>query len=445
MKQVRLPSRNLAVLVVATSIDSLASGLFSPIWGVFLRSRGLPLSQVGAICAVGALLPVVTSPALGRLSDRWGRKRMLLLANVAAALLFPVLFLTRSAWLIGALQMANMVLERSAVPLESALLADCTRQDRRATAFAVYETFNTASYVIGLFLGGALLAGMRLRDVLLLPRIDVERLLMCSAMLYLAAPLVRLLLRDSASPRVRPDSAPPGATAAPARQRWRRLLGDVAAIPSMPPLLAYQVCFSALVSAMPIFFPLLAAELGAPASWLGPIVAASWLTYATVQPLSGFLSDRYGLRSQLIRWGWNSTVALMVVMACAALGDALLPPRWGLAIVVLGWVLLGVPDGLSRPGVQSLTAEVVPARRRGEFYGILGAASSFGAAVGPVLYGSSAQASRVATVFALACMFAVGSLAAVRWLLAASPTDEADRTCSPASEAIEPASRPPGS
>src|SRR3990172_4078045 len=95
VKQVRLPSRNLAVLVVATSIDSLASGLFSPIWGVFLRSRGLPLSQVGAICAVGALLPVVTSPALGRLSDRWGRKRMLLLANVAAALLFPVLFLTR--------------------------------------------------------------------------------------------------------------------------------------------------------------------------------------------------------------------------------------------------------------------------------------------------------------------------------------------------------------
>ena len=60
----------------------------TPFWPVWLESRGLGPAEVGLVLAAGQWLRVGTGPLIAALTDRWGRRRKMMLALGLAALGF---------------------------------------------------------------------------------------------------------------------------------------------------------------------------------------------------------------------------------------------------------------------------------------------------------------------------------------------------------------------
>jgi MFS family permease len=154
-------------------------------------------------------------------------------------------------------------------------------------------------------------------------------------------------------------------------------------MPSVGGLFAFQFFSTFALNLYPLYIPLYAMELGARREMLGPLVAASWLVFAVVEPVGGRLSDQLPQRGGLILMGLSG----MVVISLALGSIGWLSPPHALGALVLLWALLAVPDGLSRPAMSALAMELAPSQERGRFMGALGSCAALAQVVAPVSYG----------------------------------------------------------
>ena len=102
---------------------------------------------------------MVLKPYIGALSDRWGRRRLLLIATMVF-LLVPLLYvlLADPRQLIG-LRILHGLGTAIYGPVMGAMIADVfTDTDERRLRYGWYDTFKSAGYVIGPFLGGCALS-----------------------------------------------------------------------------------------------------------------------------------------------------------------------------------------------------------------------------------------------------------------------------------------------
>lgn len=61
------------------------AGVMAPFWPVWLAGRGIGPAEVGLILAAGQWLRVATGPAIAALTDRWGRRRRMMLTLALTA------------------------------------------------------------------------------------------------------------------------------------------------------------------------------------------------------------------------------------------------------------------------------------------------------------------------------------------------------------------------
>ncbi|HVZ12897.1 MAG TPA: MFS transporter, partial [Bauldia sp.] len=125
------------VLLTAVAIDSIGIGLIFPILPALVREVAGPTDSAvlfGVIMAVYALMQFICSPVLGALSDRFGRRPVLLVSIAGAAVdylvmtfspLFAVLLIGR---MISGITGANMA-------VATAYIADITPEEERASRF----------------------------------------------------------------------------------------------------------------------------------------------------------------------------------------------------------------------------------------------------------------------------------------------------------------------
>lgn len=129
---------NIRVLAVQTLVSGLGFGMFFVVWQPFILSTGVSVVDLGVIQSVINLSSAAGLIAWGALSDRFGRKPVILmsqasrlLAMVALVVSGDFVFLLAFAFLIGfsALFMVGN-------PARSALTSESVGSQRRATAFS---------------------------------------------------------------------------------------------------------------------------------------------------------------------------------------------------------------------------------------------------------------------------------------------------------------------
>lgn len=99
--------------VVASVVDAVGSGLWMPFALLFLvHAQGIPLVEAGAGLSAGALIGLVTLPALGAVIDRAGPVNVLILSNVIRLLAFVCYPLVSSAWLAALVAVVTFVGDR---------------------------------------------------------------------------------------------------------------------------------------------------------------------------------------------------------------------------------------------------------------------------------------------------------------------------------------------
>ncbi len=138
------------------------------------RDLGLAEVQVGAIISASSLVFFLASPIWGRVSDRWGRKPVMLVGLVGytlGTLLFASLFSVGYAGLLAgiplwlALIVARMLqssVMSATPPASSAWMADMTTPAERTAGMGRIGAANNVGAVVGPALGGTLAAAFGL-------------------------------------------------------------------------------------------------------------------------------------------------------------------------------------------------------------------------------------------------------------------------------------------
>ncbi len=132
----------------------VCSGIVYSILALYIKELGASTSQIGLIFTLGSLSGVIAAPVFGRLSDKIGRKPIL----VASMAIFFVVFLLYSSagtfLEIFPIQALEGIGWSALGATTSALIADIAPPNIRGTAMGMYNMTWYLGWVIGPALGG---------------------------------------------------------------------------------------------------------------------------------------------------------------------------------------------------------------------------------------------------------------------------------------------------
>ncbi|MDQ6726388.1 MAG: MFS transporter [Actinomycetota bacterium] len=143
------------MLAAIAAVDSFSYALVLPVLPFELRSMGAGAVLVAAVFAAFSACQFVAAPVLGRASDRWGRRRVLLVSQAGTLAGFVVLFLARSP---GQVLAARVIDGATAgnLAVVYATLCDLYAAEERAPRFAMLNTAAGIGILAGLGVCAAL-------------------------------------------------------------------------------------------------------------------------------------------------------------------------------------------------------------------------------------------------------------------------------------------------
>jgi MFS transporter, DHA1 family, tetracycline resistance protein len=143
---VRNPS--MAFIMIVVLIDMMSIGLIVPVLpplvGKFTSSPGEQTWWYGAITFSFALASFFAAPLLGALSDRYGRRPVLLLGFCALAINFFTTALATSLWMLIASRIVGGAMQANAA-VANAYVADISAPDERAKRFGLLGAMCSAA------------------------------------------------------------------------------------------------------------------------------------------------------------------------------------------------------------------------------------------------------------------------------------------------------------
>lgn len=147
-------------IVVTVAIDAMGVGLIMPVMPDLLRDLGgFDLSEAavwgGWLAFSYAAMTFLCGPLLGNLSDRYGRRPVLLLALSALAVDYVVMAVAPTLWLLFVARIAAGA-AGATYATANAYLADLTPPEKRAAAFGLVGAGFGAGFVLGPAIGGLL-------------------------------------------------------------------------------------------------------------------------------------------------------------------------------------------------------------------------------------------------------------------------------------------------
>jgi DHA1 family tetracycline resistance protein-like MFS transporter len=140
-------------------LDALGIGLIIPVLpsliGTLTETRGLQTSWYGAIMVSYGLMQFLFAPILGAVSDRIGRRPVLLTGILGLSIMMFVPALSRSLPMILASRILGGMMSSNIV-VAQAYIADVTPEDRRITSFGSIGAIFGIAFVLGPAVGGVL-------------------------------------------------------------------------------------------------------------------------------------------------------------------------------------------------------------------------------------------------------------------------------------------------
>lgn len=157
---VELESRRvLAPLLLAVFMRALPLTMFGPLLPAIARSLGAGLAEIGWIVSTYATGSLIAQPLMGRLSDRSGRRTVMLLCIALFACGSLICALSTSLWVLVGGRMVQALGAGGIAPVAAAIIGDHLPEAGRGGALgALYGMFGLGT-MAGALLGGALVDG----------------------------------------------------------------------------------------------------------------------------------------------------------------------------------------------------------------------------------------------------------------------------------------------
>jgi len=153
-----MKDRRLLIIFSIVLVDMLSFSLVLPLLPYYAKTFGASPMVTGLMFSAYPLMQVLAAPVLGRLSDAWGRKPVLLLSIAGTMGALLMLGFSRSIWMLFASRMLDGITGGN-ISVAQAYMTDITSSEDRGKAFGLVG----AAFGIGFILGpvtGGLLSGV---------------------------------------------------------------------------------------------------------------------------------------------------------------------------------------------------------------------------------------------------------------------------------------------
>lgn len=145
--------KSLWIIALIAVVNALGYGIIIPIIYSYSRRFGLSDFQNGLLFSVFSICQFIATPIIGRLSDAYGRKPLLLMSLFGTALsFFTMAFAQNAAWLFIARALDGITAGN--IPVALAVISDTTEPKDRAKGFGIIG----ASFGFGFTFGPAISA-----------------------------------------------------------------------------------------------------------------------------------------------------------------------------------------------------------------------------------------------------------------------------------------------
>ncbi|HEY7357246.1 MAG TPA: MFS transporter [Ktedonobacterales bacterium] len=350
----------LLLMALTVFIDITGFGLILPLLPFWAEHLGAGPVGVTLILTAYALAQFLFTPLLGSLSDRYGRRPVILFSLLIEAFAFALTALAGSLPLLLAARFIGG-LGASNIGSAQAVVADVTPPEGRARGMGMIGAAIGLGFVVGPALGG-MLAPIGAT----LPFWVAMGVALANALLVLA------FLPETRQQRAARSAPARGARALFAG--WQRTLRQ----PAVARLVTINLLFTLAFTAMEAVFPLFSQRVfGWTARQNGYIFTYVGVVIVIMQG---------GLVGRLVkRWGEHRL--LIGGLALLALGLALLPVSTQLATLLVALGILSAGEGAATPTTSALLSFASQADAQGETLGLAQGVGGLGRIVGPLLAG----------------------------------------------------------
>ncbi|WP_447771596.1 Tet(A)/Tet(B)/Tet(C) family tetracycline efflux MFS transporter [Variovorax boronicumulans] len=352
-----------AVILAIVTLDAIGISLVMPIVPGLLREVGHTGDlgwRFGAFLSLYALMQFLCAPVLGALSDRFGRRPVLLVSVAGAAIDALFMAFAPSLWLLF-VGRAIAGLTGASMAVASAAIADLTPEHQRARWFGRMGACFGLGFIAGPAIGGVLGDhGVRLPFV-------------AAAVLNGITFLVGLLvLRESRPPALAAKPFDRGVLHPLAPLRW------AAGVPALLPILGVFGVLVMVGEVAGTTWVLYGEDRFAwNATTVGLSLACFGLLHAVVQ---GFVAGPV-----VERWGERAAIAIGTLADCTAYALIAFATQGWMALALLPLLCMG---GIGQPALQATLSRRVGEAEQGRLQGVLASLSSLASVVGPLVISS---------------------------------------------------------
>ncbi|MEP6914345.1 MAG: MFS transporter [Acidobacteriota bacterium] len=147
-------SRPLFVIFITLFVNLVGFGIIIPLLPFYAQTFGASPLVIGLLFASFSLSQLVAAPLLGDLSDRWGRRPILIFSLLGTVVSFVMLATATSLTLLFAARVVDG-LSGGNITTARAYIADITTEENRAKAFGVLGAAFGLGFIVGPALGAA--------------------------------------------------------------------------------------------------------------------------------------------------------------------------------------------------------------------------------------------------------------------------------------------------
>lgn len=357
-KIVRSP---LFLMALTIFIDFTGFGLVIPLLPFWAEHLGAGPVGVGLILTIYALAQFIFTPILGTLSDRYGRRPVIIASLCIEALAFA---LTALAGSLPFLLLARFIggLGASNIGSAQAVVADVTPPEERARGMGLIGAAIGLGFVVGPALGGGLAALGATVPFWVAMGVAIANML-----------LVLRFLPETRTQRDTTKTAQKGTFVLLAG--WRQALR----YPAVARLVVVNLLFTVAFTAMEAIFPLFTQH----AFGWGAVQNGYIFTYVGII----IVIMQGALVGQLVKV-FGEKRLLIGGLALLAAGLALLAWSTQLALLLTALGILSAGDGAVNPTISTLLSFASPTEAQGEALGFAQGMAGLGRIIGPLAAGS---------------------------------------------------------
>ncbi|HEU5218597.1 MAG TPA: MFS transporter [Gemmatimonadales bacterium] len=378
----------LVVLFAIAFVDTVGAAMVVPLLPFYGQRYGASAFLVGFLVSAFSIVQLVSAPAWGRLSDRMGRRPVLLAGLVVSALAYVVFAFADSVWL---LLLSRLVqgLGGGTIGVVQAYVADASPPEQRTRSIGWLTTVTSLGWLSGsgigsllVLIGGARAPGLFTAGLSLVVALVAFGYLSESKDMYISA--------THAVPAQKPRSG---------LQAIRHVISHWHE-PAPRLIWIYAICIGAFYGTAAVMPLLVQERLGVTERTIGYIVMY----------LAGIgVVVRAGILGRMVKWLKEVKLARLGIVLLAA-GLALAAFGHGYLALFTAFTLMPFGTAFLFPSVTGLLSKIVSRAERGVYLGVQQTFGGVGRVAFPLFAGIMMDRFGRGTPFWIAAILAAATL-----------------------------------